>query len=57
MTMTLKDPALQWAADRAGLSYGVFTQHLTVEDEAQVQQEYEKHQQSRSAAAWGVDIK
>lgn len=32
--------ALQWAADRAGLSYGVFTQRLTVDDEARIQQEY-----------------
>jgi len=33
--------ALQWAADRAGLSYGVFTQRLTPEDEARIQQGYE----------------
>lgn len=42
--------ALQWAADRAGLSYGVFTQGLTAEDEAYIQAEYELHlrEQSRS---------
>ena len=33
--------AIQWAADRGGLSYGVFMQHLTVEDEAQIQTDYE----------------
>jgi len=29
--------ALQWAAERAGLSYGVFTQRLTPEIEARIQ--------------------
>ena len=38
--------ALQWAADRAGLSYGVFTQVLTPEDEARIQEEYEKHREA-----------
>ena len=33
--------ALQWAADRAGQSYGVFTQHLTPADEARIQLDYE----------------
>ena len=28
---------LQWAADRAGLSYGIFTQRLTQDDEARIQ--------------------
>ena len=32
--------ALQWAADRAGLSYGIFTQRLTQDDEARIQEEY-----------------
>ena len=32
--------ALQWAAYRAGLSYGIFTQRLTQDDEARIQQEY-----------------
>ena len=32
--------ALQWAADRANMSYGIFTQWLTVDDEARIQQEY-----------------
>ena len=32
--------ALQWAAERAGQSYGIFTQRLTVDDEARIQEEY-----------------
>ena len=32
--------ALQWATDRANMSYGIFTQRLTVDDEARIQQEY-----------------
>ena len=32
--------ALQWAAEKAGQSYGIFTQWLTVDDEARIQQEY-----------------
>lgn len=32
--------ALQWVADRAGLSYGSFTQRLTQDDEARIQEEY-----------------
>ena len=32
--------ALQWAADRANMSYGIITQRLTVDDEARIQQEY-----------------
>ena len=32
--------ALQWVADRAGLSYGIFTQRLTQDDEARIQEEY-----------------
>ena len=38
--------ALQWAADRAGLSYGVFTQHLSPADEANIQEEYEKQREA-----------
>ena len=33
--------ALQWAADRAGLSYGTFTLGLTPADEARIQAGYE----------------
>ena len=32
--------ALQWAADRANMSYGIFTQRLTQDDEARIQEEY-----------------
>ena len=32
--------ALQWAAEKAGQSYGIFAQRLTVDDEARFQQEY-----------------
>lgn len=32
--------ALQWAAERAGQSYGIFTQRLTQDDEARIQEEY-----------------
>lgn len=32
--------ALQWAAEKAGQSYGIFTQRLTVDDEARIQQKY-----------------
>ena len=38
--------ALQWAAEKAGQSYGVFTQRLTPEDEARIQEEYEKHREA-----------
>ena len=38
--------ALQWAADRAGLSYGVFTQHLSPADGANIQEEYEKQREA-----------
>ena len=34
--------ALQWAADRAGLSYGRFMLGLTVRDEIRIQEEYEE---------------
>lgn len=32
--------ALQWAAEKAGQSYGIFTQRLTQDDEARIQEEY-----------------
>jgi len=38
--------ALQWAADRTGLSYGIFTQHLSPADEANIQEEYEKQREA-----------
>ena len=38
--------ALQWAADRAGLSYDIFTQHLSPADEANIQEEYEKQREA-----------
>ena len=41
--------ALQWAADRAGQSYGVFTQRLSVEDETRIQSEYEQFQREQLA--------
>ena len=45
--------ALQWAADRAGLSYGKFTQSLTPEDEVRIQLDYDewKRQKQHEAAA------
>ena len=36
--------ALQWAAERAGLSYGIFTQRLTPADEARIQNDYDAWQ-------------
>jgi len=41
--------ALQWAADRAGKSYGVFTQTMTAEDEKHIQEEYEAYKRERDA--------
>lgn len=43
--------ALQWAADRAGMSYGTFTLHLSPADEARIQEEYEAYKAERDAAA------
>ena len=43
--------ALQWAADRANQSYGVFTLGLTPEDEARIQAEFDSFKQEREAAA------
>ena len=39
--------ALQWAADRANQSYGVFIQHLTPEDEMRIQKEYNAYKAER----------
>lgn len=39
--------ALQWAADRAGLSYGQFIIGLTEEDQRRIQTEYEQFLISR----------
>ena len=41
--------ALQWAADRAGLSYGIFTQRLTQDDEARIQEEYDEYREQHAA--------
>ena len=43
--------ALQWAADRAGQSYGVFTLNLSPADEARIQKEYEAFKKARDAVA------
>ena len=40
--------ALQWAAERAGLSYGVFTQRLSPADEVQIQQAYDDYRKQRA---------
>ena len=48
--------ALQWAAERAGLSYGVFTQHLTPSDEARIQQEFEAYKQERETELNGQKV-
>ena len=39
--------ALQWAADRANQSYGVFILHLTPEDEMRIQKEYYAYKAER----------
>ena len=41
--------ALQWAADRAGLSYGIFTQRLTQDDEVRIQEEYDEYREQHAA--------
>ena len=41
--------ALQWAADRAGLSYGVFTQRLKPVDETRIQEEFEQYRREHLA--------
>ena len=40
--------ALQWAAERAGLSYGVFTQRLSPADEVHIQQAYDDYRKQRA---------
>ena len=40
--------ALQWAAERAGLSYGVFTQRLSPADEVHIQQAYDDYREQRT---------
>ena len=42
--------ALQWAADRVGQSYGMFTLNLTPEQETRIQIEYELYRQDCEAA-------
>ena len=39
--------ALQWAADRAGESYGRFTQRLKPADETRIQEEFEQYRRER----------
>ena len=41
--------ALQWAADRAGLSYGQFTQRLSPGDETRIQEEFEQYRRDHLA--------
>lgn len=40
--------ALQWAADRAGQSYGVFVQGLQSGDEARIQEAYDAYRAERA---------
>ena len=37
---------IKTAADRANMSYGIFTQHLSPADEANIQEEYEKQREA-----------
>ena len=41
--------ALQWAVDRAGESYGRFTQRLKREDETRIQEEFEQYRREHLA--------
>ena len=41
--------ALQWAADRAGQSYGRFTQRLKSVDETRIQEEFEQYRRDHLA--------
>ena len=43
--------ALQWAADRAGMSYGRFIQRLRPADEARIQEEFDAFITQRDADA------
>ena len=49
--------ALQWAADRSGLSYGKFTQGLMPEEEVRIQIDYDgwKRQRQLNAASRRMD--
>ena len=49
--------ALQWAAERANMSYGQFTQGLATDDEAKIQEEFEAWKAERSAFHSCVGIK
>ena len=40
--------ALQWAADCAGQSYGLFTLNLTPEEETRIQSEFETYKRERA---------
>lgn len=42
--------ALQWAADRAGQSYGLFTLYLTPEEETRIQSEFETYKREQAVA-------
>ena len=39
--------ALQWAADRAEMSYGQFSQRLKPADETRIQEEFEQYRRER----------
>ena len=41
--------ALQWTAERANMSYGIFTQRLTQDDEARIQEEYDEYREQHAA--------
>ena len=43
--------ALQWAADKAGTSYGIFTLNLSPEKAVQIQLEYEEYKRQRALNA------
>ena len=43
-------PALQWAAEQAEKSYGLFVQGLSPADEKRIQEEYEAHRKAQSTA-------
>lgn len=48
--------ALQWAAERANMSYGQFTQGLATDDEAKIQEEFEAWKAERSVSRPRVEI-
>lgn len=49
-TPTASLAALSWAAERAGLSYGLFTINLSPDDQVRIQSEYEAYQREEQAA-------